>query len=831
MEGPTPPGARAHNLPQPLSSFVGRQRELTELRRALRAGPARLLTLTGPAGCGKTRLATAAAAEFVPALEGRVWWVDLAPLADPALVAQATASALGVHAQPGETALEALAGRLHDEAALLVLDNCEHLLSACAGLAAALLAACPDLKILATSREALAIAGESAWIVPPLGLPPSDGLPVEQLLQSEAVRLFAERAAAALPGFALSDDNAADVARICRRLDGIPLAIELAAARVKVLTTAQIAARLDDALGLLTRSSPLAAQRHQTLRAALDWSHNLLSARQQALFRRLSVFFGGFTLEAAEAVCAAAPINADQVLDGLSSLVDHSLITVEHPLGGRRRFRLLEIIHQYAHEKLEMAGEALAYQDRHLHYCLELTEATAPKLIGPQQQQWLDWLEAEYAEVRAALAWSLETNRVEAGLRIAIALFQLWAIRDYAAEGLTWLGRLLAQAGGDISLAVRANALAYASFMSGFRGNTEALWRYGREAADLAEAAGDAGKHALAWALGAQAYGARAAGDFATEVALGHRQIQLYRELEDSHLLGVSLSTWSISAMSLGRLDAARSMVAEGLARLRETGDPYRIAMALNFSGDLARLEQKYAQAQAAYEESIPLLREIGAVRDLASALHNLGHACLHLDDTARARALFGESLALHQAQHNTPGAAECLIGFAAVAVVRGLAAPGARLLAAALSIGGQRVATAWPATRVAYEHYLARVRASLTEAEFQVEQKAGRALSLEQATRYALEVVEEGPLARAQVKTAPSSQLAGLTPREAEVLRLLAAGESNQAIADALVLSLRTVERHIANIYQKIGVGGPTARTTAAGFAFQHGLGPPPPR
>ncbi len=510
--------------------------------------------------------------------------------------------------------------------------------------------------------------------------------------QYDAIQLFVERARAILPDFALTPANAAVVASICHQLDGLPLALELASARVNILAVEQIAARLDDRFGLLGAAAHVTQSHHRTLRAAIDWSYDFLSPPEQVMLRRLSVFAGGCSLATAETVCAGDGVEREQVLELLSSLVDKSLVVAHTLQPGEARYTLLETIRQYAHEKLRAAGEWAALHDRHLDCFLQVAEETLPKLRGQYQQLWMSWLEGEYDNIRAALSWSLENGRIEAGLRIANAIYQFWTIRDYVQEGLAWVERLLARADDSVSADVRVNALAYASMLAGFRGNDSKQMRYGREAGVVAEAAGDVGKPALAMALAAQAYAVRAAGDYQTEFTINKRVIQLRRELGDSYLLGVALSTTSFTAMSLGKYAEARALLDEGLPLLRALGDPYRIAMALNFSGDLARCEQQYERAHAPYEESIALLRELGAVRDLASVLHNLGHTSLHLGDVERAHALFSESMAAHLAQRNTPGVAECLIGFAAMAVVCGLPAAGARLLAAALAIGGERV-------------------------------------------------------------------------------------------------------------------------------------------
>ena len=727
------------NIPTVLTSFVGRKREIAEVMGLLASS--RLVTLTGAPGCGKTRLALRVAAEVSRHYEDGVHWVELARLADPDAgppgdcKSRATAPS-----NAGRPTVEGLLDALQDKHLLLVLDNCEHVLSACTQLVETLLAA-TEVSILATSREPLGVAGEKRYPVSPMALPPA-GLAAHDLEQFDAIQLFVERARAILPGFALTPDNAGAVASICRRLDGIPLAIELASARVNVLTVEQIAARLDDRFELLASAAHVTRSHHRTLRAAIDWSYDLLTPPEQALLQRLSVFAAGCSLATAEAVCAGDGVEREQVLELLSSLVDKSLVVAHTLQGSEARYSLLETIRQYAQEKLNASGEWPAIRDRHLQCFLQLTEETVPKLSGPYQQLWLNWLEGEYDNIRAALAWSLESGQIEAGLRIAIAIYQFWTIRDYVEEGLTWMERLLAQvaqATRAVSPVVHANALAYAAFLAGFRGNTSAQMEYGREAAVIAEAAGEEGKPALS--LGPGCSGLSARGQRATikpSSTSGKRVIQLNRELGNRYQLGLTLSVCSFSAMALGEYDAAHAMLDEALPLLREAGNPYRIAMALNFSGDLARCEQDYAGAQTAYEESIKLLRELDAPRDLASVLHNLGHTCLHLGDIERAHALFEESMATQQAQRNTPGMAECLIGFAAVAVVRGLPAAGARLLAAAVAIGGQRIASAWAATRMEYEHTLALARAGLTETEFQAEQAAGRAFSLEQAVEYA---------------------------------------------------------------------------------------------
>lgn len=792
------------NLPIQLTSFIGREREVVDIKRLLFS--ARLVTLTGTGGSGKTRLAIQLATLVKDEYRDGVCLVDLVPLSEPALVPQLVAQALGVRLAPEKPAHEMLIHWVESRNILLILDNCEYLIEACMQLAQQLLAQSPGLKILATSREPFAMAGEMIYPISGLAYPTYDeagaGEP-QDLMRYDAMRFFVEHVRTGNPDFSITSENACAIAEICRRLDGLPLALELASSISNVLTPQQISERLDDRFSLLVsrqRSDP--DPRHKTLRAAIEWSFDLLNPAEQVLLRRLSVFTSGFSLSTAESVCTGEVIECNQVLELLSLLVSKSLVVAQTLQRGEARYSFLETIREFAQEKLISSGEWQTIKDRHLQYYLKVTEETSEKLTGQYQQIWLNWLEGEYDNIRAALAWSLENQRIEAGLRIGIAIYQFWTIRDDVEEGLVWMERLLAQADERISPVVRANALAYAAFLAGFRGNSAAQIKYGNEAATIAEAVGEEGKLILRFALSGLAYGARAAGDYPTEFNAMQQVIQLNRELGDAYQLGITLSFGSFSAMGLGDYDAAQAMLDESLPLLREAGNTYRIAMALNFSGDLARCEQNYIRAKTAYEESISLLREVDARRDLASALQNLGHTCLHLGDLERAQALFRESLANQQTQQNIPGVAECLIGFAAMAVVCGFAAPGARILAAAVVIGGQRIVSAWAATRMEYEYYLALIHARLTETELQAELGAGGALSLEQAVDYALRL----PLKEAAAQLA-RKQLGELTVREHEIADRIAQGKTNAEIADELVVSKRTIEKHIAHILIKLGV------------------------
>jgi predicted ATPase/DNA-binding CsgD family transcriptional regulator len=816
------------NFPVQLTSFVGREREIADVKRLLFSS--HLITLTGAGGSGKTRLALQIANSMSETFADGLRLVELAPLHDPALVPLLVVEVLGLRPTANQPLLETLLGFVQSKCLLLILDNCEHLREACAQLAQKLLSQSPELRILATSSVALAIAGETIYPVSGLNWPVFEGealrdgqihIDLQELMGYDAVRLFVERARAISPNFNLTFKNALPTVEICRRLDGFPLALELASARVNVLTVQEITARLNDRFDLLISGQRKGLEpRHHSLRAAIDWSYALLPVDEKILLQRLAVFVAGCTLDAAEVVCTGDGIDAEHTLDRISSLVSKSLVVADTIGRAQARYRLLETIREYALEKLDEAGETRRLRNRHLDLFLAQAEEAAPKLNEAYQQIWLNWLEVEHDNLRAALAWSLESGRIESGLRIATALVRFWEIRGFAQEGLAWFERLLAQADERISLVVHANALAYASFLAMFLGDASTSMAYGREAVALAEAAGDEGSGVLIIALAGLASGARVGGDYHTAFTLEERAIQLLRESPGQpFFLGMALLAHGGVAIELGDYDTARVSLDESLAIAREAGDAFRIAHVLNSIGDLARCEQKYEDAQTAYENSVALLREVGAKHDLGSVLHNLGHSCLHMGDVERARALFCESMAAHQALQNVPGMAECLIGFAAIALVRGLPDVGARLLAAAKAIGGQRTATAlvWHVTRMEYEQYLDLARSRLTKAEFQAEQMVGRAMSLEQAVDYAQNL----PL-KPGIAPAIEKMTGGLTKRELEVAALIGQGKTNSEIATELVLSKRTVETHVSKILSKLGL---TSRSKVMRWAIDYGL------
>lgn len=812
--GPKKDNAPSLNIPVVLTSFVGRKRESSEIVRLLTSS--RLLTLTGAAGCGKTRLALHVAQEMSHLYQDGIYWVELAQLNEARLVPQAVAKVFHMVEGPRRSVVDRLLETLDNKQLLLILDNCEHVLNGCVRLINALLKA-TEITILVTSREPLGVIGERLYPVPPMALPLASHS-IGDMDQFDSIQLFVERARAIVPHFTLTPENAEAVTQICHHLDGLPLAIELASGRVKLLSVEQIAARLKSQFDLLDVAAPMTSGPHRTLRAAIDWSFNLLPELEQKMLVRLSVFAGGCSLVTAEAVCSGDGIEREQILELLSLLVTKSLVVAQTFQLGEARYSMLETIREYAHEQLIVSGDWSATCDRHLQCFLQLAEETAPKLIERYQQIWLDWLEVEHTNFRAALSWSLKTSRIEEGLRLAIALYEFWRRRGYVQQGLDWYEQLLAQADENISLVVQAKAFTGAANLAMLSGNTSATIDYARKAGALGQASGDQQQSNIGVALMSlanMANSVRTAGDYQTAFKMGETAVQLLRKSGEVYLLGLVLIMHAGTAMALGRYDAVHSLLNEALKLSRQAGDSYRIALILNFLGDLARCEEDFAGAKPHYENSITLFRELDAKWDLASVLQNLGHTCLHLGDVTRGHALFVESLSMQQTQQNIPGMAECLIGFAAIAIVQGLPAAGVRLLSAAIALGGKRQGNVWAATRLEYERCLALAQAKLTEMEFQAEQAAGNALSLEQAIEYARHL----PLqAASKLENTPDQ----LTTREREIAILIAQGKSNGEIADELVLSKRTIEKHIANILSKLGV---TSRTQIVRWIIQSGL------
>lgn len=795
---------RSPRLPQPLTTLVGRESDTAQVKAALAAS--RLVTLTGSGGVGKTRLAIRVAEEVAEQFPDGVWFVDLAPLAEGALVAKSVAALLQVSEKPERPVVETLVDALRSKHLLLILDNCEHLVQACALLVDTLLAACPHLRILATSRQLLGITGERGWRVPSLSLPQESvgfwgsGSGIEQaspdaLMEYGAIRLFIERARDAVPNFALDPQNARAIIQICRRLDGIPLAMELAAARLKHLPVEQIAARLDDCFRLLTTGSRAALPRHQTLRGAIDWSYNLLPEAERMLLCRLSVFAGGFTLEAAETIGSDSvlpdgppSIQNQEILDLLGNLIDKSLVLPEHR-GEGTRYRLLETVRQYAGERLREGREAERVRERHRDYFLALAEAAADELDGPQQAQWLERLETELGNLRAALAWSESRGDPDIDLRLTGALWRFWFVRGHQSEGRAWLVGALAR-GAESDPALRARALTGAAHLTRHQGDVQSARRFLAEGLAIYRALED--RRGIAGALNDLSRLAAFQGDYPAARALGEEALATSRESCDRAWEAHMLGNLGLLAGLQGDYRAARAFFRQNLEIHRKRGNRGGIAGTLNDLGEIARSEGDDAAAQALYEEALAINLEIGNRAWAALNLNNLGEVALDQGDCATARSMCEQSLAILRPSGMKRGMARSLNSLAEVSYregdypaarafleesltirrelrdSRGLAesletgmgfsvAEGdfhraARLFGAAERLRAVVGAPLPPARCEAYAARLEAVRAALGESGFARAWAEGRALPLEQATACAvatLPPVSEGRIGK----------------------------------------------------------------------------------
>lgn len=705
----TPRVQTKSNLPVPLTSFIGRTRELAEIRAQLER--ARLVTLTGVGGGGKTRLAIQAAHEIARDFSDGAWFIDLAPVVSEADIASTCAAVLGLREQAGVSIDALLPEHARDKTLLLVLDNCEHLHDACATFAHGLLQNAPRVRILATSREPLNVLGEALIFVPPLSLPDAEHPTFENVALSDAAQLFITRASFILPTFSLNQNNLQSIAQICRRLDGIPLAIELAAARVRTLSPQQIAARLDDALAVLTRGSSNLPARHQTMRAVLDWSDALLSQDERVLFRRLAVFAGGFTLEAAERICGDGELDSryhsitpslyhaltpSLILDLLSNLIDKSLVMVNES-DGAMRYRMLEPLREYAREKLNTANESDEIAARHLAYFMELAERAEPEFTGAEQGAWLKRLEAEHDNVRAALSWHAQTQtEIEMQLRLAGALWRFWYARGHIVEGQRFLTTALSQ---------------------------------GEPTATPARAKGYAGLGSLAWLRG----------EYESCIQWHEQALAINRELADMPGAALALVNIAGALIHQTKYEKAERYLEESLALARGLQDHLLLTFILMTMGEMARYRGDYANAQALDEEAYTAATRAQHVQHIALALNNLGLVATRQGNFARALELHQESLEMYRTGGEIRFVPECLEGLAAALDASQESNKAAILLGASDALRESIALPIPPIDRPDYERVLASVRAHLRE-NFSSAWTVGRAMTMEQAMEYALD-------------------------------------------------------------------------------------------
>lgn len=679
------------NVPVPLTTFIGRELEIEEIKRLV--AEARLVTLHGPAGIGKTRLAIQIASDLRAEMPHGVWWVNLAPLVDPGAVTQAVASVVGVRDQTGVPLADVLAEAFHERRTLFVFDNCEHVVEECAWLAEKLLQGCPHLKIIATSRLPLRTTGETVWPVPTLSLADAAASP-DALLGNEAVRLFLDRARVACPGFAISDRNVAAIAQICRRLDGLPIAIELAAARIRVLTPEEVAARLDDVFGLLAQGSRTELPRHQTLAAAFDWSYDLLSTKERLLFTRLSVFAGSFALAAVESVCEGDGLERSELLDLMARGIDHALVTV-FP-AEETRYYLLYTVREYARQKLQGA-RAAELARRHAEFFLSVAAENGPYIYGQGGEARLARLDREYDNLRAALVWARgDPAGHEIGLRIASNLWRYWSRHGRWRECVAWLEEMLDRALGAPA-AVRAQALVGVGAMA--RGQKE----FERARAALEEG------------------------------------VKLWRTTDNRGELGVALSKLGEVMGDLGDLTTAERLTEEAVTLLRQSGTPWDLAFALKNSGELARLRGRLDEAVALCQSSADLLRAIPSPWLASFPLGLLGTLAANQGSYEQAERYWRESLANLQPLEDDWHVSGAIEGMAQVFCVRGDAAQAARLFGAAEALR-ERVdngaAELWP---LGSSRFVDRLRLSLGDATLRGLWAEGRRLSRAEAIGLAL--------------------------------------------------------------------------------------------
>ena len=698
-----------NNLPVQLTSFIGRDKEMTEVKRLL--GTTHLLTLTGTGGTGKTRLSVQVAADLLDQFPDGVWLIELATISDPDQVASAVAAPLRVRDEPEQQMLVTLTNFLRHKKIMIILDNCEHLVAECARIAETLLRACPGLQILASSREPLGIGGERTWPVPSLSIPEGwreeirGAHAAERLTQYESVRLFIDRATAVRPGFKVTNDNAPYVAEICWRLDGIPLAIELAAARIRVLSIDQIATRLNDQFRLLTGGSRTALPRQQTLRALIDWSFDLLTEQERILLRRLSAFAGGRTLEAVEAVCSDDQLQDFEIIDVLTSLVDKSLVTVEKPPGKEPRYTFLESVWHYGREKLAEAGESDSLRTRHLEYFLKIAVDASPHLFGHQQFLWLERLQPDFYNFRYALDTSLEVaGLAPLGLGLAVALGRFWEIRSLLVEGRELLASILAHPDNAAPTVQRAAGLALAGRIAWLSDNI---------------------KEGYAYTCGA---------------------FEIFSALGDEKGIATTGVDYALYQFDAGKADEAKALIRESEIIAERLGDKRLLAGVRRLQGVEATSEKRYEESLLLHEAALALYRELGDTWFCGIVQWAIGITATYLGDFEKARVNFQECLRASWALGNRWAIAFPLEAFAALAVAEGQYARGARLLGAAEALRSEfGISTEETTDHPTIREIFARAAEEFIKPELVAARKEGRGLTAAEAVAFAMEAGGEG--------------------------------------------------------------------------------------
>ncbi len=818
-----PPAASyAHNLPAPATALVGRSQEVARIRQLVLQPEGRLVTLTGVGGCGKTRLALTVASQLVDSFEDGVWLVTLAPLADPARMPSAVASVLGVRERPHQSLMDGLIARLSRRQLLLVLDNCEHLAQACAELAAALLEACAGLHVLATSREPLHIAGEVAWRVPPLRFPEAPkSMPAEELRKYPAVQLFEERAIAVHTDFTLTPRAAPTVATICARLEGIPLAIELAAAWVRALGVDGILERLEDMFALLVGGNRAAPGRLQTMRAALDWSYGLLAPSERVVLQRLSTFHGGWTLKAAEIVCSGNKIDPHEMLIFLTRLVDTSLVQVDER-DEQIRYRLLEPVRQYAHGVLVDSGELALIRLRHANYFMSyaeqrLIEAT---MGGPSREAAHSAIDRERDNLRAALEWCLDERDAEMGLRLCRAHETFWALRSQNTEARAWLNRLLLLLDADDKPSMRAVALTMLGGLSWAQGSSAQAQEFFAEALPLLRKSDETWQ--LASALTGLAFVASHRGDFKAADAYLEEALPAWRATGDQANVSICLQSMAWMAWHQEAYARARALCEDSAALARAVGDAWALSQSLTTLGHTMVSQGDLVAARPVLEDAVAIHRQLGGPFFVAHGLDALGRLATADGHHNEAQSALHESLRLRCDLGDTTGIARTLESMAALCAARAQPERAVQLAGAASAIRERLGEMQSPMERARMNRWLTQLRQALGSEAISEAWEAGRATSLEEAVELAPAETPRPPARRKRSPKTVPQNVTVLSPRQRQVAALLARDLSNQQIAGQLVITERTVAAHVEHILDKLGFA---SRHQIGAWAIERGL------
>jgi predicted ATPase/DNA-binding CsgD family transcriptional regulator len=824
-EGAAEDALSNNNLPIQLTSFFGRENDIAEVKKWL--VDYRLVTLTGPGGCGKTRLALEIASDLTLDYEHGVWLVEFAPLSDPALIIQAVAAVVGVREHPGVELSQTVFDYLSSRHILLVFDNCEHLITEVAHFVDILFRKCPRLTVLTTSREGLGILGEAIWTVPSLSLPlqkpwtdpVSAQETVNLYLKSESVQLFIARVSAVFPEFSLSVENGIWVAEICRRLDGMPLAIELAAARVRALSVKQIAERLDDRFNLLTGGSRTAPLRQQTLTATLDWSYALLSEPERRVLQRFSIFAGGAYLEGAEAVCSCECVRPEDVLDVLSHLVEKSLIVANKSYSDTR-YRLLETIRQYAQQKLAEQGEEDECRDCHLTYFLQWAETIAPILQGKHQLVGLKRFETEHDNLRTALDWSrTNENNAKLGLRLAAACGPFWSSHCYLSEGRRQLLAALSPKHVDDRSSTHARALMFSAHLAYMQADYLVGQPLIEKALAIWRELGQEDQVGMAYTL--EIYGGfrMEVGDYENAQRLFHESLEIYTRSNHKSGMGAVHKDLGWCAMRTGDYPLAQIHLEKNLALAQETGDRTGLNYAYSGLGEVAIRLGEYTRASDLFEIGLSLSRELGDKWLEATILGSLGWLALRLRNFGATRNLLSDSLSLRVDIGDKGGMAWCLEKLGEAAVLKQQYQKAVTLFASAASLRTPVHSVIDPVDQPEYERMLSGLRSKLAPKTFIACWEEGEGMQLRDAITYALlepvELIDKTPIS-------DKEKFQGLSKRERETAALVAQGKSNREIAQIMTVREKTVETYVSRILDKLGFA---SRVQIATWAVEKGI------